>query len=335
MQNTVAVISLKKIRSNALKIKRFSGVPLIAVVKDDAYGHGAERVAFALHGIASSFAVSTVDEGAALRAAGISEEILVLTPPLDEEEVVRAAAYGLTLSLTSLAVLRLCVRTAEKYMFSISAHVAVNTGMNRYGFRPERVGSACRRAKEAGIALTGIYSHLYLPYDGRVRDAQIALFQESVGAAKTVFPNLSAHLSATGGALAGIRYDAVRAGIFLYGYLPEGFEGGGKPEPAAKFYATVAQSGRPVGGGVGYRKAEKAYKTLHTLRLGYGDGYFRRGGAGFVGSLCMDAGIREGAAKVFERRLIFKSVTEYAAAQGTTEYEVLVGLLKKAVKVYV
>lgn len=335
MQNILAVISLDRIRKNASKIKAAAGAPLIAVVKDDAYGHGAERVAHALAGIASAFAVSTVDEGAALRVGGISDDILTLTPPLCEEEVVRAAGYSLDVSITSLAVLHIVERAVQRHGFRISAHLAVNTGMNRYGFRPERVREACARAKAAGIGIKGIYSHFYLPQDARARQEQIALFEGACTAAREYFPACVRHISATGGLLAGERFDAVRAGISLYGYLPGGFENTLKLQPAMKLYAAAAQSGTALGGGIGYQKAERTYRKIHTLRLGYGDGFSRTGGGICVGNLCMDACVCEGGARVGKRKLIVKNVSDYAERIGTTEYEVLVNIARKAVKTYV
>ena len=332
MQNTVAVISLKKIRSNARKIKRQAGVSLIAVVKDNGYGHGAVEVAHALDNIADMFAVSTVDEGAALRVGGITKDVLVLSPPLCEEEVVRACAYRLTLSLTSLAVLRLCARAKTGELL---AHISVNTGMNRYGFRPDAVSRCCREALRAGILVTGIYSHLYLAEDERICAEQARLFLSACDCARAYFPHCMRHLSSTGGALRGIAFDGVRAGIALYGYLPQGFEGALPVQPAAKLYATVSHACVPFGGGAGYAKYEGNAKELHTLRLGYGDGFFRAGGVEAQGKLCMDACVREGKARIGARRLVLKSVTEYARAHGTTEYEVLVNILNKAVKIYV
>ena len=207
--------------------------------------------------------------------------------------------------------------------------------MNRYGFRPERVRDACRKARRAGLEITGVYSHFYLPQDERARVAQRALFETACERVREYFPDCIRHISATGGLLAGDCYDAVRAGLSLYGYLPSGFEGAAEVSPAMKIYATVAQAGTHTGGGIGYRKAEKAYRKIRTLRLGYGDGFFRSGGGIAAGELCMDACVQEGGGRLGERKLVLENVSEYARACGTTEYEVLVNIAKKAVKIYV
>ncbi len=326
MQSVLAVIDLDIIRNNAKKIARVARRPLYAVVKDDAYGHGAAEVAHALEGTVAGFAVSLVDEGAALRAAGITKEILVLTPPLSKEEVFRISAYRLTASLNSFHTLHLLAGEG------CGAHIVVNTGMNRYGVRPVRVASLCRAAAREGIAVTGVYSHLYAAQDSGARNAQTERFAVAQACVKQFFPHATAHLSATGGTLAGDSFDAVRVGIALYGYLPEGFCGVGV-RPAMKVYATVAECRAPFGEGAGYQRAEEHYRRLHTLRVGYGDGFFRSGGLG-VGKLCMDACIREGDARVGRRSLILDDAEKYAKEHGTTAYEVLVNVGRKAQKKY-
>lgn len=337
MQNLVAVISLKHIVNNAACVSRLAcGTPLIAVVKDDAYGHGAERVALALQSSVHSFAVATVDEGVRLKTAGVDKDVLVLTPPLSEEDALRGASYGLVLTVSSFSTLRLVARAAEQYGIAVRVHLAANTGMNRYGVRPALLDRACRECLAAGIAVEGVYSHLYAPQDEAAREEQLALFEEACAAVKEYFPEALRHLAATGGILAGERFffDAVRAGISLYGYLPGGFSGEYGLKPAMRVYAPVVQSGRTVGSGAGYMRAEKQTEYFQTVRLGYGDGYFRDGIEGGIGKLCMDAYVRGGRNTFGRRRLAVKDVSAYAKAHGTTEYEILCNIARKAVKTY-
>ena len=325
MQNTLAVISLRRIRENAIFIKRAAGTPLIAVVKDDGYGHGAERVALALSGVADMFAVATVDEGAALRCAGVEEDILILTPPLNCEEVLRISAYNMIAPLTSFFVLKTAIAAVEEFSIPLRVHIAVNTGMNRYGFLPNRINEVLK--KSTRFSVEGVYSHLYMPASKERLKEQLALFVGAVSAVKAVYPSAKSHLAATGGILAGVQADMARAGISLYGYSSEGgpLEG---VKPAMKVYATRAHNGKTLGDGFGYRLNQEAAERAHTLRLGYGDGFFR------AGELCMDATVLSGSGAAGRRKLVLKDAAAYALQNHTTEYEVLVNVTKRAERKY-
>ncbi len=326
MQELEAVVDLGRIRANARLIKKYAKKPLIAVVKDNAYGHGAEQVAHALSDMVCAFSVSTIDEGACLRTAGITAPILVFTPPLSREEAIRGAACDLTLTLSSFRSLSFMKGTGAR------AHLAVNTGMNRFGVRPDRVGALCRAAK-GEVGISGVYSHLFLPEQKDIRLGQAAVFGRACEKVKSFFPDAVSHLSATGGILAGdcADFDLVRAGIALYGYLPHGFEGV-PVKPVLKVYATVAESRTRCGDGAGYGYAGDV-GSLYTLRVGYGDGFFRVGGLG-VGDLCMDACVCAGRATAGRKKLIMRNAEEYASAHKTTAYEVLVNVTRKAVMRY-
>lgn len=334
MTKTLAVVRLNRIKENAIEIiNRAEGTPLYAVVKDDAYGHGAAAVAAALSGIASAFCVSTVEEGVALRLAGIGEKILVFTPPLTQEEAVRAAWYALTPSVTSLSSLNLLLRAGYKG----EAELKLDTGMNRYGLTGRSLTAALHLLRESEITVTGAYSHLYAPEDAEATRIQRKRFVALTEAVKAVYPEVTLHLAATGGILAGREnfFDAVRSGIALYGYLPNGFAGRANVKPAMKTYAAVAASRRFSGGGVGYARADKEYGALTTLRVGYGDGYFRSGKEGVLGKLCMDAAVTEGRGKFATRRLLTGNAEEYAREAGTTAYEALLRMGANAEKRYV
>ncbi len=333
MRNTIAVVSLEQIVKNAELVKEKAGVPLIAVVKDDGYGHGAGAVAHALEKIASAFTVASVEEGAALRAAGISKQILVLTPPICKEDALRLSGYRLTATVASAFSLR--VIAEAKCKEQIDAHLAVNTGMNRYGFPPEKIEAVCKRAPDC-IRIAGVYSHFYAPEDAEAREEQYRRFSEAAKTVRAYFPEAVRHLSATGGILAGRKYafDAVRCGIALYGYLPAGFEGKLNVKPAMKVYAAVAQSGKFSGGGAGYARADRKYGDMYTLKLGYGDGFFRKSEIG-IGNLCMDACVCAGRAKFGAWKQVFCNAESYAKQHGTIAYEALVNIGGRAVKIYV
>lgn len=333
MQSLLARISLSAVRHNAKLFGRVSSRPLIAVVKDDAYGHGAAEVSLSLRGVASCFAVATVREGAALRTAGISEDILVLTPPLCEEEALRLVLYDLIGCLSSMPALRLLAKAGESAGRAPRAHLAVNTGMNRYGFPPARVGAALKDAESGGILVEGVFSHYFEPSQKALRTEQDRLFRTAEARVKERFPAARSHLSATGGVLFGGELcDAVRVGLGLYGYLPE--ECGLPVKRAMKLYAAVSHRCRQFGGGLGYARAEEDFGALHTLRLGYGDGFFREGLEGAIGRLCMDAAVCKGDAPFGERRLVVDDFARYAERHGTSVYEALVRLAGGAEREY-
>ena len=320
MQSPVAVISLSAIVRNARLLKRRAGAALIAVVKNDGYGHGAAAVAHALSGEAAMFAVATVDEGAALRCAGILSDILVLTPPSCMEEGLRAEAYGLILAAGSMRSLAFCRGRV---------HLAVNTGMNRYGFAPQETGRACAEARSRGLRVEGVFSHYYAAADACARGAQNAVFEGCAARVRQHFPRAVRHIAATGGiAAGGALYDAVRPGLGLYGYGAEGVL------PAMKVYAEVLHGTERVGGGAGYARAPRGAARLYTLGVGYGDGFFRGEGLCGTGPLCMDACVRQGDAAVGERVCVLENAAAYAEKCGTTAYEALVGIGKGMRKVY-
>lgn len=319
MQKPFAAVSLGAVRHNVHALSLRAGVPVIAVVKDDAYGHGAEVIAHAIADMVSLFAVSSVEEGARLRIAGIGQGVLVLTPLLSKQEAEQAAFYDLTVTAASFETLALCK--------GLRVHLAVNTGMNRYGFSPMQIGEACRLARELGIEAEGVFSHFYDASDASAVRAQTRAFSESARLVRTYFPHAMRHISATGGILAGgATFDAVRPGLGLYGYVPPPFANDLGLIPAMKVYAFVAQSVTPFGGGAGYAAAPKRFSALHTLCAGYGDGFFRSGGLGAVGKLCMDACVREGKLPFGTQVCVLDDAAVYAREHGTTAYEVLTSL---------
>ncbi len=332
MQPLLAEISLRAIRKNAgyfCKLTR----SLIAVVKDDAYGHGAAEVAHSLHNLASSFAVATVEEGASLRIAGVQEDILVLTPPMTEEECVRLLSYGLVACLGSDPPVRLLARAAELTGITPRVHLAVNTGMNRYGYPAPQAASSARRMKRLGFSVEGVFSHYFAAEDEKARRGQDLLFSRAAADVKALFPDCICHIAATEGTLQGEGYDAARIGLGLYGYLPQG--GSGPLHRAMRLYAYVSNSCRQTGEGLGYAFSPQNFGQVHTLRMGYGDGFFREGEEMAVGRLCMDATLSAGAAGFGKRVCVVSDFEAYARAHGTSVYEALVRLPSKAVRKYI
>ncbi len=336
MQQVRVVVDLGAIRSNARRFAALAnGAALCAVVKADAYGHGAAMVAHALRGVAGSFAVALVSEGAALRHAGVAEDILALVPPLTEEEALRGIAYGLTFLVTDLADAALLEATCEKYGLFARCHIKVNTGMNRFGMDGAALAAFLRRPR-GRLRVEGVASHFYCPEDAAAAARQFALFLAACARAEDAFGRLQKHIAATGGLLADPAYamDMARVGIGLYGYLPRGFAPAITPaalglRPAMRAYARVAAVRKYRGGGMGYGRRAPAGEDLAVLRCGYADGLFREG------NLCMDARVAEMRGEKYGEVCVFSDADAVAEANHTISYEVLARMGGRAVRDYV
>ena len=331
MQPCRAVIRLDAIRGNAALLRaKAAGAKLCAVVKADAYGHGGAMVCQALAGVADCFAVALVEEGVRLRLAGVSADILVLVPPLSIEEAVRAALYGLTVSVGDGQDIALVSRALAGRGLTVRVHLQVNTGMNRFGFEEAPFAALCGEGLPPCMRAEGVYSHFYAPHDAAVTREQFSRFCAFRARAEQAFGRLTAHIAATGGVLAAEGYclDLVRPGIGLYGYAPQGFARGGL-RPAMRVYAQVAANRIYRGGGMGYRSLRPRGDVLAVVRCGYADGFFR------CGRLCMDAAVEESPRKKYERVCVLSDADECARACGTISYEVLVRAAARAERVYV
>ncbi len=322
MQKTISVINLGAIERNLKYMKRLAcGRRFYAVVKADAYGHGAEAVSRHIEPFADGFCVAITEEGAALRIAGITKPVLVLTPLTCAEDAVFARFYGLEVTVNGVRSARLAA--------GLRCHIKVNTGMNRYGCNPDELVEVLRAAEGSEVA--GVYSHLYLADSQSASRRQLELFRNAAGLVKDRFPSACAHLAASGGIFLGGEYlfDGVRCGIAMYGYAPSGFVGSGL-EPALKVYARRVQTGIFTGGGAGYARAAKNYGKLSAYRLGYADGFARTVPLG-EGNLCMDAFVSEAEEDV---KLVFDDAESYAKLCGTISYEALCSVTRRSEKIY-
>ncbi len=322
MQKTLSVIDLRAIRSNAEYVRTLIGDRFFyAVVKADAYGHGAEEAAQALSDIADGFCVAIVDEGASLRVCGVNKPILVLTPLMDKCDAEKAAYYGLTPTVGDERSARLAK--------GMRCHIAVNTGMNRYGCRGKELDGVLSLIPPDGVE--GVFTHMYAARSQRHCAAQFSHFMTEVERVKRHSPSALCHMSASGGILRGGKYllSGVRCGLLLYGYAPEGFHCKNL-SPALKVYARLSQEVAPTGSGIGYNVADEDYKRLYTYRLGYADGFFRGVPLGEK-TLCMDSFISR-----YHRDLmpVMTDAAAYAARCGTIPYEVLCSVTRRSERIY-
>ncbi len=185
----------------------------ILMVKADAYGHGLVEVALAAQDIVDAFGVATLEEGLALKSAGIKKEILALVVAADEME--EAFERGLSVGLHSAAQLDMLERLVKRGRIDpkqANLHIKVDTGMHRLGFAPDRVTEIAARLSEIGVVPKGIYSHLR----GRVY-SQKTEFMHAIEQVKALFPQIPAHLAASENLdVRTLRFDAVRLGIAAY-----------------------------------------------------------------------------------------------------------------------
>ncbi len=335
MQQNRAIIRLDSIRENARLLRSVAGkAKLCAVVKADAYGHGAQAVASVLETEADCFAVALVEEGVSLRVGGTDADILVMQPPLSEEEILRAVWANLIFTVSDKRDYEMLLAVLEKYNLCARCHLKVNTGMNRLGFDSEDFSEFCRGKLSDRILVEGIYSHLYMPSNAAVAYGQYLRFCDFVPEAEKTFGKLIKHLAATGGILADKRFclDMVRPGIGLYGYLPEGFSGRLPLRKAMRVYSTVAADRIYRYGGAGYGFFD-GEGELSCIRCGYADGFFRSGGIGNINGLCMDSFVSRGKKKYAEV-CVFSDADEYAKKNGTISYEALVNVGTRSVRIY-
>jgi alanine racemase len=280
-------IDLDAISHNLASIKTLTGpgTDVIAIVKCNAYGHGAVEVSRqALASGARMLAVALVEEGIQLREAGIATPVLVLGAT-DADQAPLYAEYDLTASVFRLAFAEGLSTAAQRAGRPVHCHVKVDTGMGRQGVLLEDVGALTAQvAALPGLRLSGIFSHFASAYhDPEFTAHQVGCFNEAVGAADAAagcrIP--LRHLASTGGILhhRDAWADAVRPGALLYGIC----SGNGMPAvPDARQAMSlkariVAVKDLCAGGSVGYDRTFVSEGCTRTaiLPLGYGDGYPR------------------------------------------------------------
>ncbi|MBS4753476.1 alanine racemase [Nocardioides sp. zg-ZUI104] len=227
------VVDLDAIRANAEVLREISGVPLIAVVKADGYGHGmVESARAARAGGAQWLATATVEEALVLREAGLDGPLLcwISSPEVTPGATYAAAvAAGIDLSAYSVAELDAIAAAAAQAGRPARVQLKVDTGLTRGGIPraawPD-VFARARAGAEAGQwQVTGIWSHLACADEPEhpANAEQEAVFDEAVALAEAHgLTSLMRHLANSAAAILrpSARYDAVRCGIALYGLDP-------------------------------------------------------------------------------------------------------------------
>lgn len=257
---------------------------VIAVVKANAYGHGATEVSHTLLGAGvERLAVATLGEGLGLRAADISAPIMVLWA-LGQPEAAQALAHDLEPIVYDEPGIALLEAAAAAAGRRASVHLKIDTGLGRQGADPSlAVELANRIQRSRHLQLAGCFSHLAVPgEDDAYSEVQLLRLAQALDAMRSagVDPGL-VHVAATGGILAGAGSfaDAVRPGLGLYGLLPPWAaerDPGLRPVLALKALPLRTfdiAAGTPVGYGLRFRAARPT--RIATLGIGYGDGWPR------------------------------------------------------------
>lgn len=333
-----AVINLKNIVYNAKAIKKRlpSTVKFCAVVKADAYGHGAEKVANAVYNIVDCFAVATVEEGVKLRFSGIDKAILVLTR-ISDCELPRAVNYSLTLTAGALSDLKRYAREGKKQGVRVKTHIKFDTGMHRQGISDlkELKTSLSYCKKNKYLDLCGLYSHFARPESERSRKAAVKKFLIAKNLVKG-YNNITCHISASGGFIKGEYFDMVRIGILLYGYKPFKTDVI-KVKPAMKVYAPVVATRELKRGDCALYGDKRVKKNtqIALIRYGYADGLFRKEIKGQFNNRCMDLTAITGAKCGAGYAAVMLDAEKAARKYSTISYEILVKCALRAEKVYI
>ena len=292
-----AEIDLDALRANIRLLREVvRPAAICAVLKADAYGHGALRVAnAAVDAGVAGLAVAMVEEGIELREAGITAPILVLSePPVDAaEETLR---HGLTPTLYSDEGLAAFERAKARVAGRGTVHVKVDTGMHRVGLAPDRVLEfVSSLTRSPGLRLEGFWTHLAVADGEAAPDQdftalQLSRFERHLGDLGRigVRPQVR-HVANSAAAIArpDARYELVRAGIALYGEDPSpwvgrelaGQAGGAGLAPVLSLRARVISLRRLDAGerpSYGRRRPLLESSDVATIPLGYADGVPRR-----------------------------------------------------------
>jgi alanine racemase len=292
IRNTIARVDLNALRHNFAAIQQYlAGEPgrtppgIIAVVKANAYGHGAERVAMALEEAgATMLACADIEEGIVLRRAGVRVPILVFGA-LSVSDLEGLFDYSLTPTISTPGAARAVHTAALRRRSTIGYHLKIDTGMNRLGFRHDNLRRTLPDVLASDhLRLEGVFTHFAsadVP-ESVVFNTQRERFQAAGSVvAELVGPTKAGrHISHACNSAALLRdsrvwYDAVRPGLLLYGIGPPPLASTIPLRPVMSLTSrVVAVKGIRPGEGVGYgwRFEADAPRTIAVIPAGYADG---------------------------------------------------------------
>ncbi len=352
-------VDLDALANNASVLRSLAGdATVIAVVKANAYGHGASIVAPALEtaGI-ERFGAIFLPEALALRDAGVTRPVVVLGHSFPEDADI-AVARDITLTVDTPALAeRLSAAAVDAGKAPVPVHLKVDSGMHRFGLRTDELAALAAHIRDLeGVTLEGIWTHLANAdqEDDSFTATQAAVVQEAVDLAGPV-PIRHIANTATTIRHPEFHYEAVRPGLGVYGALPANTPNPGL-RPVLSIKARLARVfDVPTGDGVSYGLTWRAPRPsrIALIPIGYADGWQRAlsnrghvlaGGqrCPIVGRVCMDhflidvtdvpgPGVARGNEAVLLGEQGGATITagDIAAPIGTINYEVLAGLNRR------
>lgn len=283
MRPARALIDLDALRHNYTLARELSGARALAVIKADAYGHGAVRCALALQAQADGFAVACIEEALELRAAGINGPILLLEGFFEADELPLIVQHNLWSVVHSLWQLEAIERTQlEK---PLRVWLKLDSGMHRVGLSPQQFSDAWRRLQACGkVEQIVLMSHF-----ARADELDCPRSQEQLVVFEQARQGLQAEISLCNSpAILGWPHmpsDWVRPGIMLYGASPFTTA----QEQAARLRPVMTLESRiicvrelPAGEPVGYGASFVAPRPTRVgvVAMGYADGYPRHAPSG-------------------------------------------------------
>ncbi len=362
---THAVIDLDSYTSNLQALQRLIGErDLMAIVKANAYGHGAVECARAAEEVGvKAFGVARIDEALHLRRAGIDAEILVIGPP-NAIQVDVAVENDISLTVSTELSLEAVLETTKRQSKPARVHLKVDTGLHRYGSTPElAIELAKQMSKIDEIDLVGIYTHFSSSdeIDRAPTDAQLAKFHRVLDAIKAEGIEIpTVHFANSAAILTGILEGSTmaRAGIACYGLDPSSeVPVTSEFKPVMSMRSVVARrSTLPLGEFVSYNRTYSAEidEEVADIPIGYADGierhlsnraWFSHRGrrCNVLGRVCMDQTVISVPEDVSEgdEVIIFgdgsqgeMTVAELGELSDTNTYEPVVRISARVPRVY-
>jgi alanine racemase len=353
---------MDRLHSNVDIIAKTAGVPLLPVVKANAYGHGAVTVGLALsrRKDVAGLCVGTVAEAVELRLAGYNGRLIALDGVFAEQARI-VADQRLEVVISSLQIAKTLARHAGKR--PVPVHFKINTGMTRLGAQADETVQIYEKAAAlTGVQVVGVMTHLA---DSGTRDGftqrQTGLFDDVISALRARgFQVPPLHAANTGGIFLhpGSRYDFVRPGIGVYGVQEFAGKNAGL-SPILSLTARISHIQRVSRGAAvsyGMKWKSPGERDIAVVQAGYADGYPRiLSGktraivngcmARQVGVICMDNAMFDVTglgAKVGDEAILIGedggrkiTVHDLAVKAGTISYEILCAIGRRASRLYV